>query len=198
MANTNAPFGLKPLRYMSGAPYNGAANLYYTTANLFIGDPVIRTTDSNSAEYYGNPIGSLPAVVASTATSGRITGVVVGFFAEQATSPVYNPASTGRGVYVADDPGLVFAVQDDGSGTPAYTWTNANANMNAGSGGSTATALSSWVITGSTVGAAVGSDSAYQVKVLRFRPIVGNQLGDYAQWEVMINLPTNVHDTIGY
>jgi hypothetical protein len=45
MANSNAPTGLTPVRYASGAPYNGAANVYFVPASdstaLYIGDPVI-------------------------------------------------------------------------------------------------------------------------------------------------------------
>lgn len=46
MANIDAPFGLRPIRHKSGAPYNGAVNPYYVASTyataLFIGDPVIR------------------------------------------------------------------------------------------------------------------------------------------------------------
>ena len=54
MANTDSPFGLKPIRHRNGAPYNGAANPYYIPASygtaLVIGDPVIKSGTSNTAE----------------------------------------------------------------------------------------------------------------------------------------------------
>jgi len=52
MANIDAPFGLRPLRHRNGAPYNGAVNPYYIAgdvAALFIGDPVVKTGESNTA-----------------------------------------------------------------------------------------------------------------------------------------------------
>ena len=46
MANTDSPFGLRPIRHRNGAAYNGAANPYYINSTyataLFIGDPVVK------------------------------------------------------------------------------------------------------------------------------------------------------------
>ena len=54
MANSNSPFGLKPVRYRSGATYNGKVTPYYIPSSygtaLFIGDPVVKTGTSNTAE----------------------------------------------------------------------------------------------------------------------------------------------------
>jgi hypothetical protein len=194
MTNVAGPFGLKPLRYRSGAPYNDAATLYYTTQNLFIGDPVVITTSAMSADYYGNPAGSLRTVTRATpGTTNPITGVVVGFFAEQATSPVYNPASTARGVYVADDPNLIYAIQDDGSATPTYLFAGHNAYLVTGTG-STATGLSGFTLSAST---AAASQATWQLTIIRFRPIVGNTMAAYAQWEVAINASTEVNQYAG-
>ena len=48
MANTSIARGLIPVRYRSGAPYNGGYNTYYIPSTnstaLFIGDPVIAVT----------------------------------------------------------------------------------------------------------------------------------------------------------
>ncbi len=130
MANVDAPFGLKPVAYRSGAPYNGAARPYYVPSTyataLFIGDPAVKTGTSNTAAVtvpgggtFG--IGTLPEINKTaagdvTGDTLRITGVIVGF------SPLptdlekkHNPASTERVVYVADDPALVFEIQADGA-----------------------------------------------------------------------------------
>jgi len=52
MANTDAPFGLRPIRHRNGAPYNGAFNHYYVASSyataLFVGDPVVKTGTSNT------------------------------------------------------------------------------------------------------------------------------------------------------
>ena len=51
MPNPNLAQGLTPVRYRSGAPYNGAANIYHVPATdgtaLFLGDPVIHVTDAS-------------------------------------------------------------------------------------------------------------------------------------------------------
>jgi hypothetical protein len=202
MTNVAGPFGLRPLRYRSGMPYNDAATLYYVPSTdgtaLYIGDPVVKTAHGNAASYYGNPPGSLATVTLATAgmnstTSGYpITGVVVGFFAEQATSPVYRPASTERGVYVADDPNLVFAVMDDGVVATDYTWTSANAGLNSSTySGSAYTGLSGWTMSTATrYVASTTATSLAQLKILRLRPTANNAVGAYAVWEVVINQHT--------
>lgn len=140
MANIDAPFGLRPVGYRSGAPYNGAARPYYIQSDyataLFIGDPVVKTGTSNTAEVtvpgggrFG--IGTLPAVNKTAAgdvdgLTKAITGVIVGF------SPLpsnleykHNPASTERVAFVADDPDLVFEIQADGAVPAASMGLNA-------------------------------------------------------------------------
>src|SRR3954470_23499873 len=114
MANTNAPTGLRPVRYRSGAPYNGACNTYSVPASdgtaLFVGDPVII---AGSADANG-----VPTINRATAAGGAyISGVVVGFEPLRTDLTVlHRAASTLRNVYVADDPSLIFEVQEDAIG----------------------------------------------------------------------------------
>jgi hypothetical protein len=202
MSNPTGAYGLMPLRYKSGAPYNGACNLYLCSGAtaLFIGDPVVKVASSNTTDYYGMPAGSIGNVtIATAAYTNRITGVVVGFFAEQATSTVYNAASTVRGVYVADDPNLVFSVRDNGAATPLNTWVHANADLVAGSG-STYTNKSGWALNGSTVYVGAASNTATaQLRILRLRPdSPANTLAAYAEWEVQIKYHTEVDGVAGY
>lgn len=136
MANADAPFGFRPMRYRSGAPYNGAANPYYIGTGdgtaLFIGDPVMFAADSNaSSEGDGrhNP-GTLPVITRATAGAGnRSVGVVCGVEWVTRDSAVHRAASTEAIIYVADDPELVFWVQDDGGSTPASTNVGLNADF---------------------------------------------------------------------
>lgn len=156
MANIDSPFGLRPVRYKSGAPYNGAANPYYIKGDyataLFIGDPVVKVAGgSNTAAVkvpgIGDfPIGSLPHVEKTVVgdvdgITKMITGVIVGF------SPLptgldtkHNPASTERVALVADDPDLIFEIQADGA-IPAASM-GLNAVLIATHSGSTYTGLS--------------------------------------------------------
>ncbi len=130
MANADTPFGLKPVRYMDGRPYTGAVNPYYLQSGYgtatFIGDPVVLTGTSNTAAVtvpgggsFGigtlNEINKITLADATTAAH-RPIGVIVGF-APLATdlTKKWNPASTERVAYVADDPRLIFEIQANGA-----------------------------------------------------------------------------------
>ncbi len=130
MANVDSPFGLRPVRYMDGKPYNGAANPYYIPAGYgvatFVGDPVILTGTSNTAIVtapgagkFGigtlNEVNKVTLADATTAAH-RPIGVIVGFAALSSNLDLkYNPASTERVAYVADDPRLIFEIQANGA-----------------------------------------------------------------------------------
>ncbi len=129
MANEDRPFGLRPVRYMSGQPYNGAANPYYLPSGygtaMFIGDPVILTGTSNTAavrtqgaHYNIGTLNEVNKVTLADATTAahRPIGVIVGF-APLSSNPdaKWNPASTERVCFVADDPRLIFEIQANGA-----------------------------------------------------------------------------------
>lgn len=184
MANLNAPTGLQPVRYRSGAPYNGAANVYYVPATdgtaLFRGDPVII---AGSADDSG-----VPTITRATAGSaGRITGVVVGFV----PSPTilangYRLASTAEYVLVADDPDLLFEIQEDSTGGAlAATSVGLNADLVAGSG-SAATKLSGFQLDSSTA----DTTATLQLRIVGFTQRADNEIGANAKVLVRINLPT--------
>lgn len=155
MPNVDSPSGLRPVRYKSGAPYNGAANPYYIQSDyataLFVGDPVVKTGTSNTAAVSAPgvgtcAIGTLPAINKTTAgdvdgLTKAITGVIVGFAANPDNlGSKHNPASTARIAFVADDPDLVFEMQADGA-IPAAS-VGLNAVLIYTHAGSTATGLS--------------------------------------------------------
>lgn len=207
MANPTGYYGFRPLRYKSGAPYNGACNLYmvpaaYATA-LYIGDPVIKIVAAAApTDYYGMPANSMGQINRATAGTGNyITGVIVSFFPEQATSPVYNAASTLRGVYVADDPDLIFSIRDDGTGTPDYTWPHGHANFSTSTAGNAYTGLSGVSLAGSSL-IALGGGSTYtttQLRIHRLRPdSPANTTADNAEWEVSILLHTEANNATSY
>jgi len=113
MANVDSPFGFKPIRYRSGAPYNGAANLYYfptgDTTAAFVGDLVTLATS-----FYKLPEG-VPMCKQAAATATTLLGVVVSILPNDASDTVYRKASEGRYALVADDPNLVFEAQYTGT-----------------------------------------------------------------------------------
>lgn len=207
MANNDAPTGLRPIRYASGAPYNGAARPYYVAGDygtaLYVGDPVVKTGTANTAEVKMPgagvfDVGTLPTVAKTTAgdvnTDGeRVTGVIVGFAASPAAGldKQYNPANTERIAYVADDPTLVFEAQSPDA-VPATT-VGLNAILLYTHSGSTATGISGAEIDGGG-GTSPAADASYQVRILRLINRVDNEPNAaFNKIEVMINTHSEAH-----
>lgn len=185
MANTNAAAGFEPVRYASGAPYNGAQNTYYVPASdgtaLFIGDPVIIAGDSDTD-------GVATVTRATAASAGRITGVVVGFRPSATIlSTGYRAASTAEYVHVCDDPNLIYSVQEDAvGGALATTSVGLNADMIAAAG-SAYTRRSGFMLDTSTA----ASTATLQWRIEGFVRTPDNAAGTAnAKVLVRINLPT--------
>jgi hypothetical protein len=208
MANVDMPSGLTPVAYKSGAPYNGAVRPYYIQADygtaLYIGDPVTRTGTSNTAAVKvpgagSFAIGTMPSINKTTAGDSntdaeRQTGVIVGF------SPLptgldknYNPASTERVAFVADDPDLVFEIQADGA-VPAASM-GLNAIFIYTHSGSTTTGRSGAEL--DTTGTAPAADASYQMRILR---AVNREDNDttltHAKVLVVLNNHTEAHGMV--
>lgn len=188
MANINAPFGLRPVRTLNGAPWNGQVNYYFATGAsgaICIGDPVRAAGAANTSDFGGFQAGTLPTVAVATAgTTNEITGVCVGVLPVSRDSTPYRENSTDRVIMVADDPQLIFQVQEDASGT-ALAGTDVGQFVCFGSGtGSTVTSRSVWTILTSTAPAAT---VGFQAMLIRLAPLPNNAIGTYAVWEVMIN-----------
>lgn len=177
MANSDAPRGFTPIRHKNGAPYNGAAKLYCIPASdstaVYIGDAV---KSAGSADANGVP------TVAQAAAGNAIRGVVVGIVPDTEASTVYRVASTLRYVLVADDPDLVFEVQEDSAGgalTADEVGENADIVVAAGS---TVTGRS-----GMELDSSDHKTATAQLRILRLVPRADNEIGTNAKWEVMIN-----------
>lgn len=195
MANSDAAFGLMPVAYLSGAPYNGAFNTYY-----------IPSTDA-TAVYVGGLVklaggadaNGVPTVTGNVSASNAVVGVVVGF--DQVTGVTtpnlditYRPASTAMYVRVADDPNLVFEVQEDGDTTPiAAASVGLNATLTGFTSGSTVTGRSSIEIDSDTVAVTATLD----VQVLRLAQRPDNVIGAYAKWLVRLNDHQYINQTTG-
>lgn len=148
MANTNFPWGLRPVADLSGRPHSGGAREYSVPASdgtaIYIGDPVklVGTAQVINGQVYTD--------IAQAATGDVIVGVVVGVCADTRDSLVYRAASTARRVLVADDPNLVFEAQQVSTGTP-LTANDIGLNVNfVVAAGSTVTGLSGTTIDNTT------------------------------------------------
>ena len=185
MANANQPSGFRPVCYRSGAPYNGAANRYYkdTTAGVIgIGDIVIRGTNSSSPDGY-------PEIVRAAADAA-ITGVVVGIepIMTNLSQQGYLLAADVGYVLVADDPNLLFEVQEGGSGT-SLAVTNIGEHIDS----STPADADTFIGRSKTVldNAALATGNQWRIEGLVHR--ADNAVGAYAKWLVSPNLHTEIN-----
>lgn len=189
MANTDAAFGLRPVRYFSsGKPYTGAANPYFATGATGViapGDPVAAGGTANSAAFGGYEAGFLPTCILATAGDGNsILGVCVAVLPVTRESTTYRADSTDRIIMVADDPDLVFQAQADDDAT-AWAVTDARQFANLASAtADTTLGISRWELDGSDAPAA---DYSNQVMLLNLARTPGNEVGAFGVWEVIIN-----------
>ena len=186
MANVNAPFGLRPVRYVDGRPYNGAVDLYFATGAtgaIRRGDPVIAAGAANTTEVNGFGPGTLPTCTVALPGSGDpITGVCVGVVPETSASTTYRVTSTDRVIMVARGSDLIFEVQADAGGT-ALAGTDVG-QLAVLAAGTTSVGYSDWVLDTATT---PGTTAGYQVMIMGFSKNPKNEIGAYSVVEVLIN-----------
>ncbi len=190
MANVNSAFGLRPVRYLGGAPYNGACNTYIAPASyatdLFIGDPVIVTGTASP----GTSGGAYQEVnLASAGSTNQLTGAIVGFGPTPSiVDNGYGLASTLREVYVADDPTLLFEIQEDSDGNAIeLAEVGLNCNLIAAAG-NTYSKKSGWMLDSTSA----ASGATLQTTIRGFSDRVDNTAAsDFAKVLVSINIHTN-------
>lgn len=190
MANRNAPFGLSPLGYLNGSPWNGQAQMYCipssdSTNAYAIGDPVVL---AGSADANG-----IPTITLATAGYGNaITGVIVGAGGLVYGGPGANPTNLNTTVVpvtkaqnyyvlVADDPNILFLAQEDSVGNNLAA-TDVGSNIDLVSG-SNSGFLSGWMIDSSTA----NTGATRQLQLVRLHQVKDNAIGQYARWVVRIN-----------
>lgn len=186
MANLDRPAGLTPVKHLSGAPWNGKANVYYIPATdataTFIGD-VVKLAGSADAT------GMYPTVAQSAAGDVANVGVVIGFGLQPEVmgnpdnvNMTHRAASVAMYALVVDDPFVIFEVQEDSvGGSIAATSVGLAANVVVGSGDTT-TGKSGMELDSSDV----STDTAGQLRIMRAVNRVDNVIGDYCKWEVLL------------
>lgn len=190
MANANKPSGLSPVQYLNGAPWNGQARMYCIPdsddTNAFaIGDPVVL---AGSADTNG-----VPTITLATAGTGNsVLGAIVSGAGAMtygsspgipADSPIVIPATKSRNYYVmvADDPNIIFEIQEIGTGT-YLTAAEVGLNANLVSGTNNGY-LSGWMLNDS----GETTTATLQLKLLMLAQRSDNAFGQYAKWWVLIN-----------
>ena len=200
MANTSKINGFRPVKHVTGAPYNGQANIYGVASGdstaLFVGDVVKLAADGNAAG-----IQYVTAHAAGVAGTGQpALGVVVGVINTKLDpvdgrmsggsisldTPVYRPGSVEQYVLVSDAPDLIYEVEATAAGS-AYSFAVAdigqNANIFAGSG-STTTGNSAHSLNMSDKGTA----ATLPFKIVGVSKKIDNEVtGNYTKVLVQIN-----------
>lgn len=181
MANTDTPFGLKPVQHRSGAPYNGSGRVYSVAAGdataIYVGDLVTIAGTSQTIN------GVVYSDVVRSATGDVFQGVVIGVLPDTQDSLKYRAASTQRLVLVEDNPDLLFEIQEVSGGTPlTANDVGLNANVVVAAGSAT-TGLSGTELNNATE----ATTNTLDVKILGFVNRVDNEIGEHAKWLVALN-----------
>lgn len=182
MANSDNATGLRPVRYQGGAAWSGAANKYYVPSSdgtaIYLGG-LVKLAGSADAN-------GIASVTGNVSTGNAVVGVVVGIEPVTADSTIYRAASTERYVLVADDPNLIFEVQDDSvGGALAAANVGNTADLTGFTSGSTATGSSSIEIDSST--ATASGDGTEDVFIVGLVQRGDNEIAANAKWLVRLN-----------
>lgn len=202
MANLNQPKGFVPSRYMNGSPYNGASNVYCipsTDGSIFgLGDAV-KTVAGGDANGIPN--------VQKAAGTDTVRGVIVGILPPGMNNPSLVgvnldltlqsiPATKTKAYYVlvADDPNLLFEIQDNGASALTQTACNSNAIF------VVTNPTSPQQNSASTLScASVATTNTLNLKIVGLVQRPDNAYGVYAKWLVRWNLhELNGAGTTGY
>lgn len=192
MANSDTPTGLSPIRYTNGAAYTGGATRYHIPASdttaAYLGSPVAL---SGSADSDG-----VASVTANVAASAALLGAVVSVEPVTQDSTTYRAASTERYVYVADNPDLVFEVQEDSvGGALAAANVGQVANLIGFGTGENINGRSAVEIDSSS--ATASGTGNEQVQLLGLSQRERNIFGNNAKFEVRINNHQMVNGSTG-
>lgn len=200
MANPVGPQGFKPSRYLNGACWNGAANLYFIpqadTNQFNVGDAVksVANADPNG----------LPAVTKALGTD-TVRGVIIGCLRQTPNNPslvginldltIQNIPATklqNYWVLVVDDPQVLFELADDG--LAALTATSANKNASFTVANPVAPAQNSASVLST---ASVAVTATLNLKIFGLVQKPNNAFGVNAVWLVKFNQHELMGNTAG-
>ena len=189
MANANRPSGLKPVAYLNGSPWNGQARRYYIPSTdvtaYYVGHPV---TLGGTAD--ANGVASVAIGVAGSAIIGSIVGIEVATSGSSLQGTTLDltlrsiPATKAKDYYVlvADDPNIIFEVQEGQTVALTALETGLNCNFLVAAGATTSSDSGT-----TTELAAPAATATLNLKLLGLAQRVDNAFGQYAKWLVKIN-----------
>lgn len=191
MANVSKPSGLSPVKYQSGADWDGKGNIYFIGSAegnaLFVGDPVKLSGDGDTTR-------GIPGVVLGTAGATAV-GVILAIGTNPDGGPyidpnnltlVSAPATKTQNYYalVADDPSIIFEAQETASGGTALTSAAIGENIDfAAASPATGVRVSAFTLNN----AAHDTTSTRNCKLLGLVRRADNAFGFAAKWLVLLN-----------
>jgi hypothetical protein len=206
MANSNKVSGLTPVKYLSGAPYTGAGNMYHIDSGdgnaYYVGDPVSLKAGTETVSGEAAGLQTLDVGKVGAANVGVILAIGItprgGAYADFSNLGYGNTVVTGAPAtktkpyfaLVADDPMIVFAIQEGGAGTKlTVAATSKNANF------ALAAPATGVMVSGAYLddGTAPATTAAYNLKLLGLQQIIDpasgvwNTYGAYAKWLCLLN-----------
>lgn len=190
MANQIGPRGLVPSRYLDGSAWNGATNMYCipsSDGSIYGPGDVVKSAaggDANGIPYVQKAAGTDTArgVVIAVVTAAPNLPSTQGTNLDLTTQAI--PATKTKDYYVlvADDPTLIFEVQDNGASALTSTACNKNASLIVANPTSpqqnSATSLSC---------ASVNTTQGLNIKIMGLVQKPNNAYGVYASWLVRFN-----------
>ncbi len=196
MANVSQLRGFVPSRYLNGAAWNCAANLYYipSTDGTIIspGDAVKSVALSDANGVMG---------IQKAAGTDTVRGVVIAILPAPPYLPSFlgsnidltvqnTPATKTKAYYalVVDDPNVLFELQDDGLSALTATSVNKNTIFTVANPTSPSTNSASVLTTGS-----VNTTNTLNLKMMGLIQRDDNAFGVNAKWLVKFNL----HELLG-
>lgn len=191
MANTSRVNGFRVVKHLTGAPYNGQANLYYVASaadEILVGD-IVKL--GGSAD--GNGIATADLCGAGDVPVGVVVAIMhskfdpVGKMNSGSTAldvpAVTQIAASGAGyILVADDPDVVMEVETS-NGTPAATDVGLNISHANGARTSSTTTSPATIDFGTEA-----TTSTLNFNLLGFVQRVGNEIGASAKMLVRFNV----------
>ena len=184
MANKDAAFGLRPVRYANGSPYNGQVVKAYaadTSNALYVGDPVVRTGSGDA--------NGIPAVQRAAA-NGAVWGIVQGILGDSnddltRDTQRYVTANTNAYLAIAPAEDMIFEAQEDsGGGDLAVTDIGRTVNVVFGTPSTSHPIVSAAELDSST---AATTSASMNFIVYGLVQNEDNEIGANARWEVKVN-----------
>jgi hypothetical protein len=203
MANVIGPRGFVPSRYLDGAPWNGAVNMYVLPA----GDTAILSPGDAVKTVAGGDANGIPYIIKAAGTD-TVRGVVIAILPIMPNNvslvgtnldlTVQNaPATKAKDYYVlvADDPSLLYEIQDDGITTANLVAASCNKNATFTVANPTSPQQNSASV---LLSSSIAVTSTFNLKIMGLIQRPNNSYGAYASWLVRFNLHEFNGGTAGY